>query len=56
MTDITFTGDALPLSAWRALARSAELTLSPAVLARVDEGAAIVAAIVKKGEAVASPG
>src|SRR5690606_21600811 len=30
----------------------AELTLSPAVLARVDEGAAVVAAIVNKGEAV----
>jgi histidine ammonia-lyase len=52
MTEITFTGDALALSAWRALARGAELTLSPTVLTRVDEGAAVVAAIVKKGEAV----
>ena len=52
MTEITFTGDALPLSAWRALARGADLALSPAVLSRVDEGAAIIAAIVKKGEAV----
>ena len=52
MTDITFTGDALPLSAWRALARGASLTLSSEVYGRVDEGAAIVAAIVKKGDAV----
>src|SRR5512145_1421320 len=52
MTDITFTGDALPLSAWRALARGASLSLSSEVYARVDKGAAIVAAIVKKGDAV----
>jgi len=53
MTDeIAFAGEALPLSAWRALARGAGLSLSPAVFERVDEGAAIVAAIVKKGEAV----
>jgi histidine ammonia-lyase len=52
MTEITFTGDALPLSAWRALARGASLSLSADVYTRVDDGAAIVAAIVKKGDAV----
>ena len=52
MTEITFTGDALPLSAWRALARGSGLTLTSEVYERVDEGAAIVAAIVKKGDAV----
>ena len=52
MATITFTGEALPLSAWRALARGAGLSLAPDVYARVDEGAAIVAAIVKKGDAV----
>ncbi len=53
MTDtITFKGEALPLSDLRRLARGAPLSLSPEVLARVDQGAAIVAAIVKKGDAV----
>ena len=53
MTDaVTFTGKALPLSDLRALAHGAQLSLAPDVFARVDEGAAVVAAIVKKGEAV----
>jgi histidine ammonia-lyase len=53
MTDtITFKGDALPLSDLRKLARGALLSPSSEVYARVDEGAAVVAAIVKKGEAV----
>ncbi len=49
---ITFKGNALPLSDLRKLARGALLSPSSEVYARVDEGAAVVAAIVKKGEAV----
>lgn len=53
MSDIvTYTGDALPLSALRQLARGASFALAPLVLDRVDAGAAVVASIVKKGEAV----
>ena len=53
MTDaVTFSGDALPLSDWRKLARGAQLALSPDVFAKVDQAAAVVAAIVAKGEAV----
>ena len=53
MTDaVTFSGDALPLSDLRKLARGAALELSPEVYAKVDRAAAVVAAIVAKGEAV----
>ena len=49
---VHFNGDALPLSALRALASGAPLSLAPEVFARVDEAAEIVASIVRKGEAV----
>ncbi len=49
---VTFSGEALALPAWRSLARGAGLSFSPQVYAQVDEGAAAIAAIVKKGEAV----
>jgi histidine ammonia-lyase len=49
---ITFNGAALSLADWRMLARGAGLVLSPSVFAQVDTGAAIVASIVAKGEAV----
>jgi histidine ammonia-lyase len=53
MSDIvTYNGDALPLAALRQLARGASFALAPSVLDRVDAGAAAVAAIVTKGEAV----
>ena len=52
MDTITFSGTALSLADWRLLARGAGLALSPSVLAQVDTGAAIVASIVAKGEAV----
>jgi histidine ammonia-lyase len=52
MTQVTFIGDALPLSDWRALAHGAELELSAGVLARVDEGSAVIASILAKGDAV----
>ena len=53
MTDaVTFSGDALPLPEWRKLARGAQLALAPDVFAKVDQAAAVVAAIVAKGEAV----
>ena len=53
MTDmITYDGSALSLSDWRHLARGAGFALSPSVLSQVDTGAAVVASIVAKGEAV----
>jgi histidine ammonia-lyase len=53
MTDrVPFSGDALPLSDWRKLARGASLSLSSEVYTKVDRAAATVAAIVAKGEAV----
>jgi histidine ammonia-lyase len=53
MTDrIAFSGDALPLSDWRKLARGASLSLSSEVYTKIDRAAATVAAIVAKGEAV----
>ena len=53
MTDtITFSGTALSLADWRSLTRGAPFDLAPSVLAKVDTGAAIVASIVAKGEAV----
>ncbi len=53
MTDtITFDGSTLSLSDWRHLARGAGFTMSPSVLSQVDAGAAVVASIVAKGEAV----
>jgi histidine ammonia-lyase len=53
MTDaVDFNGEALPLSDLRSLARGALLSLSPQVYDRVDKGAAVVASIVRKGDAV----
>ncbi len=53
MTDaVTFLGNPLPLSDWRKLARGAQLSLAPDVFTKVDRAAAVVAAIVAKGEAI----
>jgi len=53
MTDtITYDGNALSLSDWRHLVRGAAFALAPSVLSQVDAGAAVVASIVAKGEAV----
>jgi histidine ammonia-lyase len=52
MTEIIFTGEPLSLADWRMIARGAPLSLAPQVHARVDAGAAAVAAMVARGEAV----
>ena len=49
---LTFAGEPLPLSGWRHLARGADFALAASVFERVDAGAAVVASIVAKGDAV----